>query len=81
MSSAGNSTNAHAVRAELVGTVCEVLVAPGARVRADEALVVLDSMKMEIPVQAPMAATVLRMDVAVGDVVSAGDVLAVLVPD
>lgn len=69
-----------AVRAELVGTVCEVSVADGVDVAAGAALVVLDSMKMEIPVQAPMAGAVRRVCVAVGDVVSAGDVLVVLDP-
>ena len=69
-----------AVRAELVGTVCEVAVGDGAPVCGGATLVVLDSMKMEIPVQAPMAATVRRVCVAVGDVVAAGDLLAVLDP-
>lgn len=69
-----------AVRAELVATVCELLVEAGSVVPAGESLVVLDSMKMEIPVQAPMAATVDRVCVAVGEVVSAGDLLVVLEP-
>lgn len=69
-----------AVRAELVGTVCEVLAEVGQIVPAGASLVVLDSMKMEIPVLAPMAATVRQVCVEVGDVVSAGDVLAVLTP-
>lgn len=66
------------IRAELVGTVCEVLVEPGHEVSVGDALVVLDSMKMEIPVQATLAATVSAVCVEVGDVVSAGDVLVVL---
>lgn len=69
-----------AVRAELVATVCEVLAEEGSEMAAGESLVVLDSMKMEIPVPAPMAATVLRLCVAVGDVVAAGDVLVMLDP-
>jgi acetyl-CoA carboxylase biotin carboxyl carrier protein len=69
-----------AVRAELVGTVCEVLVEVGQGVPAGESLVVLDSMKMEIPVLAPMAATVRQVCVALADVVAAGDVLVVLAP-
>ena len=51
---------------------------PADEVAAGEALVVLDSMKMEIPVQSPIAATVASVCVEVGDVVSAGDVLVVL---
>lgn len=68
------------VRAELVGTVCEVLVEAGRSVVVGEALVVLDSMKMEIPVQAPISATVRQVCVEVGDVVSAGDMLVLLDP-
>ncbi len=67
-----------AVRAELVGTVCEVLVEVGQAVVAGESLVVLDSMKMEIPVLAPMSGTVRQVGVALRDVVSAGDVLVLL---
>ena len=63
------------VRAELVGSVHEVAVAPGAAVAAGDVLVVLESMKMEIPVLAEQAGTVEELAVAVGDVVQEGDLL------
>jgi len=66
------------VRAELVGNVLEVLTEPGRRVAAGEPLVLLESMKMEIPVSSEVAGIVSDVAVAVGDVVQDGDVLVVL---
>jgi biotin carboxyl carrier protein len=66
------------VCAELVGVVAEVLVRPGDPVPAGAPLVVLDSMKMEIPVLAPAAGRVGTVAVAVGDLVQAEDLLVVL---
>jgi acetyl-CoA carboxylase biotin carboxyl carrier protein len=66
------------VCAELVGLVAEVLVEPGETVAAGAALVVLESMKMEIPVLAPVAGRVGTVAVAVGDLVQAEDLLVVL---
>jgi acetyl-CoA carboxylase biotin carboxyl carrier protein len=66
------------VRAEMVGNVLDVLAAPGLRVEAGEALVVIESMKMEIPVAAEAGGVVREVGVRVGDVVQEGDVLVVL---
>lgn len=66
------------VRAELVGNVLDVLVEPGRRVAAGEPVVLLESMKMEIPVSSEVGGTVSEVAVAVGDVVQEGDVLVVL---
>lgn len=66
------------VRAELVGNVLDVLVEPGRRVAAGEPLVLLESMKMEIPVSSEFGGTVGEVGVSVGDVVQEGDVLVVL---
>ena len=66
------------VRAELVGNVLEVLTEPGRRVSAGEPLVLLESMKMEIPVSSEVGGTVGEVAVSVGDVVQEGDVLVVL---
>jgi acetyl-CoA carboxylase biotin carboxyl carrier protein len=63
------------VRAELVGSVHEVAVVTGAEVAVGDVLVVLESMKMEIPVLAETAGTVVELAVAVGDVVQEGDLL------
>jgi len=64
------------VTAELTGSVWKVLVAEGARVEADEEIMILESMKMEIPVVAPVAGTVAALLVAEGDPVDAGTPLA-----
>lgn len=66
------------VRAELVGNVLEVLTEPGRHVAAGEPLVLLESMKMEIPVSSEVGGTVGEIAVNVGDVVQEGDVLVVL---
>lgn len=66
------------LRAELVGNVLDVMVHPGRRVSAGEPLVLLESMKMEIPVSSEVGGTVTQVPVQVGDVVQEGDVLAVI---
>jgi biotin carboxyl carrier protein len=49
---------AQTVRGDVAGRVWKVFVKPGDRVAADDTLVILESMKMEIPVVAPCAGTV-----------------------
>jgi biotin carboxyl carrier protein len=66
----------HLVHAELVANVLKVLVGAGDRVRADDTVVLLESMKMEIPVAAEVAGTVSEVAVHEGDVVTEGDLLA-----
>lgn len=66
------------VRAEMVGNVLDVLVSPGRTVVAGEPVVLLESMKMEIPVASEIGGTVHEVSVSVGDVVQEGDVLVVL---
>lgn len=66
------------VRAELVANVVSVLVAEGATVVDGDTLVVLESMKMEIPVVAEVDGTVRRLAVSVGDAVRRGDLIAVI---
>ena len=66
------------VKAELVGTVWKVLVKTGDSVDEDQELIVLESMKMEIPVVAPRAATVEEVKVKEADVVAENQVLVVL---
>jgi biotin carboxyl carrier protein len=68
----------NAITAEMVANVIEVSVAVGAPVAAGEAVVVLESMKMEIPVLAERDGVVSAVKVAQGDVVQEGDVLVEL---
>ena len=63
---------------ELVANVLTIEVAEGDRVAAGDTVVLLESMKMEIPMLAERAGTVTAIKVTVGDVVQDGDVLVVL---
>jgi acetyl-CoA carboxylase biotin carboxyl carrier protein len=64
------------VRAELVGNVWKIVVNPGDAVEEDQVLLILESMKMEIPVVSPISGRVARVLVAEEDVVKEGQVLA-----
>ena len=66
------------VRAEMVANVWKVVAAEGAQVSDGDTLVILESMKMEIPVLAEVAGTISNVSVAVGDVIQAGDLIAVI---
>lgn len=68
------------VRAELVGTVAEICVALGDELQAGTPVVVLESMKMEIPVLAECSGSVGEIAVSVGTVVQEGDLLVRVVP-
>jgi acetyl-CoA carboxylase biotin carboxyl carrier protein len=66
------------VRAEMVANVWKVVAAEGDTVADGDTLVILESMKMEIPVLAESAGTLTRLAVAEGDVVQEGDLIAVI---
>lgn len=66
------------VRAEMVSTVFQVVVSEGATVATGDTLVILESMKMEIPVVAEVDGTVTSIGVKVGDVIKQGDLIAVI---
>jgi len=69
---------AEEVRAEMVANVWKVVVNQGDSVEEGDTLVILESMKMEIPVVSETAGTVSELKVAEGDVVQEGDVIAVI---
>lgn len=66
------------VVAELVANVLSVDVSPGDRLGAGDMVVLLESMKMEIPVLTETGGTVAAVKVSPGDVVQDGDVLVTL---
>ena len=66
------------VRAEMVANVWKVVTAEGADVDDGDTLVILESMKMEIPVIAEEPGKVTKLAVAEGDVVQEGDLIAVI---
>ena len=66
------------VEAGAAGKVFKIEANVGTAVKAGDAVVIIEAMKMEIPVVAPQDGTVASIDVAVGDAVEAGAVLATL---
>jgi len=72
------NTVAEEVRAEMVANVWKVVVSQGDSVEEGDTLVILESMKMEIPVVTESAGTVSELKVGEGDVVQEGDVIAVI---
>ena len=66
------------VKAGAAGKVFKIEASVGQSVAAGDAIVIIEAMKMEIPVVAPEAGTVASIDVAVGDAIESGAVLATL---
>jgi biotin carboxyl carrier protein len=66
------------VRTEVAGSVGKGAVAVGQSVAAGDALVILESMKMEIPVESPSAGTVSEIRVVVGERVAEGAIVVTL---
>ena len=66
------------VQAEITANVWQVHVQPGQTVSEGDTLVILESMKMEIPVESPIAGTVREVRVEPDTQVTEGDVIAVI---
>ena len=66
------------VVAEVAGKVWKIEAQPGAQLGADDTILILESMKMEIPVAAPRAGRLTELLVKEGDVLNEGDVVAVM---
>ena len=66
------------VRSEIAGSVWKIEVAVGDKVAEDDPLVILESMKMEIPLLAPRAGTIIEILVKEGEAVAEGDVAVIL---
>ncbi|MGH7299047.1 MAG: biotin/lipoyl-binding carrier protein [Candidatus Rokuibacteriota bacterium] len=66
------------VKAHITGVVFQITTKPGDAVAAGDPVIVLESMKMEIPVEAPRAGKVREIKVAEGQTVQDGDTVAVL---
>ena len=66
------------VKAELVGNLWKIVVAVGQAVEEDDTLMVLESMKMEIPITTPTSGTVTQILVAEGEVVQEGQTVAII---
>ena len=66
------------IEAEMDASVWQVLVEPGQSVSKDDELIILESMKMEIPVVAPITGVVATLHVSAGDAVKRGQKLVTL---
>jgi biotin carboxyl carrier protein len=66
------------VEAQIAGNVWKIEKAVGERVAVEEVLLIIESMKMEIPVEAPRAGLILEIRVAEGDSIEEGAVLVVI---
>jgi acetyl-CoA carboxylase biotin carboxyl carrier protein len=66
------------VKAELVGNLWKIVVEVGQAVEEDDTLMILESMKMEIPITSPITGTVKQILVAEGEVVQEGQTVAVV---
>lgn len=66
------------IRAEMVANVWKVVAAEGDSVADGDTLVILESMKMEIPVLTEVSGTLARLAVSEGDVIQEGDLIAVI---
>lgn len=64
------------VLAETTGTIWKLLVQPGQTVAEGDVVAIIESMKMEIPVESPCAGRLLSLNFAVGQAVKEGDSIA-----
>lgn len=63
------------IQSTMAGTVFNITVAVGDEVTAGQTVMILESMKMEIPVEAETAGKIAKIDAQIGDFVNEGDVL------
>ena len=66
------------VEAQIAGNVRKIEKAVGDRVEEEEVILIIESMKMEIPVEAPRSGEILEIRVAEGDSIEEGAVLVVI---
>ena len=66
------------VKSEIAGNVWKIQTKPGDRVEVDGEIMILESMKMEIPVLSPRAGTIKEIRVSEGDAIDEGQLVAIL---
>ncbi len=69
------------IKAHITGTVWKVEGKAGDRLEEGDSIVILESMKMEIPVEAPEAGKLVEVKVAEGQAVKEGDPIAIFEPE
>ena len=73
---ASAGAGANKIEAGAAGKVFKIEVKPGQAVKKGETVIILEAMKMEIPMVSPVDGTIASVDCAVGDAVEAGALLA-----
>ena len=66
------------VKSEIAGSVWKIIAETGADIAADDVIIILESMKMEIPVVAPKAGKLTDIHVAEGDMIGEGQLIATI---
>lgn len=66
------------IKSEITASVWKILVQPGDSVIAGQDLMILESMKMEIPLQSPAAGTIRSLSVAEGQSITEGELVAMV---
>jgi biotin carboxyl carrier protein len=66
------------VKSEIAGNVWKIQTRPGDRIEVDGEIMILESMKMEIPVLSPKAGTITEIKVSEGEAVGEGQLVAIL---
>lgn len=66
------------VKSEIAGNVWKIQVKPGDKIEEEGEIIILESMKMEIPVLAPRAGTIREIRVSEGEAIGEGHLVAVL---
>lgn len=69
------------IKAHITGTVWKIEVQPGDEVEEDDIVMILESMKMEMPIEAPADGKILEILVAEGEPVKEDQVVAILEED
>ena len=66
------------IKTQMTGNVWKIVVTEGQQVEEDQEVLILESMKMEIPVLSPEDGKIIELKVKEGEFVSEGDVIAIL---
>lgn len=66
------------VKAPLAGKIIKIYIAEGETIQAEEAVAILESMKMELTIRAPVLGVIKEVNVKPNDIVHEGDIIAVI---
>ena len=66
------------VKSEIAGSVWKIIAETGSDLAADDVIVILESMKMEIPVVAPKSGKLVELHIAEGDMIAEGQLIATI---